>query len=409
MKYIIKIIILSVLLNIIVLSFIPYTEVGGDWFYQAVSLPLQFQSGNWTPPQDRTPLYGLLLSFLNTSPIHYYWFTQIISVILSSLYLIPSYLISRKLFSENTAKLSILFMVFTPFMIFQTGYTWPKNISMFFILFATYLIFLHNHRYRYTISGIFLGVGFLFHNYTGLYIITIFILMTYYKINHKTTVLSSLIITLIPYFIWTYLYYGTISTSRFIYYPISIEYCGAITQSTDHIISVFLSTPIANIIEPHISNLLVTTTPAILFASGLRTFDWLYYYTHTYMGGLSTAMYIVVVYAFFKKGTNKFPRLIVLITIFLIVLLYGWKEWGLLPPGLQPTIPFLVMIGINEIKNNKFLLVLLFVLIVVDTIIFISLYRQFFTTINGFTDVSNLLEPYNVSIENFKSLYYTKP
>lgn len=409
MNHITKVLILSILLNITVLFVIPYTEVGGDWFYQAVSLPIQFQSGDWTPPQDRTPLYGLVFSFINPSPIHYYWFTQIVSIILSSLYLIPSYLIAKKLFTERVAQLSTLFMIFTPFMIFQTGYTWPKNISMFFILFAIYFIFLSNFNHKYIISGLLLGIGFLFHNYTGLYIITILIMMIYYKTNHRLTVLSSLIITLIPYFIWTYLYYGTISTSRFIYYPISIEYCAPMIQSTDQILEIFLSTPIIEIITPHISNLLVTATPAILFASGLKTFDWLYYYTHTYMGGLSTAMYIIVVYAFFKKDTNKFLRISVLIPIVLIVLLYGWKEWGLLPPGLQPTIPFLVMIGINEVKNNKFIIVLLFILAIADTIIFITLYQQFFITINGTADISTLLEPYNVSIENFKSLYYLKP
>lgn len=375
--------------------------MGGDWFFNAFTLPYQFSIGNWQPPTDRPPLFSLIIYLLNKN-LTQFWITQLISIILSSLYLIPSYFLAKKIFNTKTAMVSTLFLIFIPFMAFQVPYTWPKTIASFWILSVVYLLFYSDNKYKFFISGLFLGISYLFHNYAIFYIIPI-LAISLYKYRYDTIKSIILfILTVVPYYLWIYSSYHSLPSSNFIYYPFATDYETALVRP-ETVFPAFFNQSLFDIVSARVANTLITILPITPLFSGRPTYEPLLYYTHTFPGGLGVLLYISIIYSLFKYKLDKIVMTIIAVPFILYILLFGWKIWGLLPVGLHPSIPFLVMIGVHQ-KSNKILL-LLFLSVIIETVIFISLYQLFFTSISGFQDVQNLLEPYNITINNFKSIY----
>ncbi len=362
-----------------------YPVIGGDWYGHTLIRPYMFNIGDWTPPQERTPLFNLLIysyhHLLGTS-LYQYWISQIISVVANSVFILPAFVLAKKVFGEKVAKISAAFMIITPFLVQQAIYTWPKNMAMYFSLLMIYFLFFRgnseNNTMNYGFAGFFGAVGFLTHNYVLFYIFTALIAFVYviklYNYKQLWTILHellktkficffvALIVVTIPYFLWVYSFYGTISTSRlFIYYPFAVEGYWNIGSSQE-VFETFFNTPIQHIIGIRIFNAVVTLTPAALpinpVATHFRTYNPIYYYSHDYPGALSTLMYVLVLLWFLKYliGKTKTDKVLVIFVVIPFILFWiwcGWLDWGLLTQGLHPTIPILIMLGFNELYKFK--------------------------------------------------------
>lgn len=420
-----------------------YPVMGGDWFGHAFIRPYRFETGNWLPDRDRTPLFNLLIYAYHNllgSSLYQYWVSQIISVVLNSVFILPAYLIAKKAFGDRVAKVSALFMLVAPFLIFNTLYTWPKNAAMYGILMMIYFLFFSEYeiKLRYPLAGFFAGIGFLFHNYAVFYIgIAVLILIFKEKMyrgllskNGLTNLkrlsyfLIALLIVLAPYFAWVYSYYGTISTSKFIYYPFAVKgYDSALSGDKQELFNTLYSTPIKELIMIRVSNAVITLTPAALpinpVTASFPTYNPIYYYTHDYPGALSTLMYLLVMVWFIRYILGKAKTGSVLVSFLVLpliinLILYGWRDWGLVNQILQPTVPLLIMLGINELnrvseRTRTALLYLVFAGALIEGIVYAVLIKKFYLVveggINGVIETGRTFIP-SFDITNFVSVHF---
>lgn len=442
--FIAAILIISLVSKFFIQTLWEYPVMGGDWFGHTLICPHHFAAGDWTPPRDRTPLFNLLIysyhRLLGTS-LYQYWISQILSVIANSVFIVPAYLIARNVFNDRVAKVSTAFMIICPFLTYQTIYTWPKNLVMYFGLLMVYFLFFRERKStgNIIIAGTSGAIGFLTHNYIMFYILASVLALAYINRIHRQNPLISLrrfikskyifyfitmLIVVSPYLAWTYSGYGTVSTSRFIYYPFAVGgYDAALNGSNqEELFETFYNTPASQIIGTRIINAVVTLTPAALpinpVATNFRTYNPIYYYSHGYAGGLSTLMYLLVViwfvrYLFRKTKTDSVLVILIAVPVVLYLVLYGWVDWGLLTGGLHPTIPILIMLGFNELyrfelKLNNFYIYLLFAGCLVEDVIYAILVQRFYELGGGSADVAEGIIRYipNFQISDFISAHF---
>lgn len=440
------VLIISLVSRFFIQTLWDYPVIGGDWYGHTLIRPYMFNIGDWTPPQERTPLFNLLIysyhHLLGTS-LYQYWISQIISVVANTVFILPAYLIAKKVFDENIAKVSAAFMIITPFLVKNAIYTWPKNMAMYFTLLMIYFMFFrakpNNNKLNYGLAGFFAALGFLTHNYVLFYIFTALIAFAYVKklYDYKQPLASlhelfenkfiyfflALIAITIPYFLWVYSSYGTISTSQeFIYYPFAVEGYWSI-DNPQKVFETFFNTPISHIIGIRIFNAIVTLTPAALpinpVATNYPSYNPIYYYSHDYPGALSTLMYFLVLlwflrYLMGKTNTDRILGMLVVIPMVLYLILYGWIEWGLLTGGLHPSFPILIMLGFNElykITNQRIkstMIYLVFVGCLVEDFIYGILTLNFYHNEGGLSSVSRSISNYipDFQISNFVSAHF---
>lgn len=341
-------------------------------------IPNSFETGHWAPPVDRPPFYNLLIYVYHELfgiSLYQYWFSQIISVIASSAFIIPAYLIAKKLFGIKVAKLSAAFILVNPYLFYYTIYTYPKNLAMYFILVMIYFLFfseLKNTKINYLLAGLFGALGFLTHNFVSIYIITavIALFLTWKSSKYPFLKFSkngfyflmALVVSLIPYFAWTYHYYGTILTSRFIYYPFAVDGWWVLIEynNPNQVFTKFFATPFYYIVWIRISNAIVGLTPAILPINPLltryRSYDPIYYYVNL-PGALTFLMYLLALLWFYryitkKNSTNTTLVMLIIFPIIFNLVMYGWLGWDAIN-NIHPTLVILLMIGFNELLNFK--------------------------------------------------------
>lgn len=414
-----------------------YPVIGGDWSYHGFVLPYQFSLGDWIPPRDRPPLFSILIyayhRLLGTS-VYQFWLTQAMSVIFNSLFILPAYFIAKRSFGTWTARVSTLFMVFVPFLVFQSIYTWPKSLAMFCVLGMIYFLFFSESRNRYAFAGVLGGLGFLFHNYAAFYIIIsagLLILSSNQiseKLKHSLAFLFPAFLVVLPYLLWLHSYYGSFSTSRFIYYPFAVGgYETALSGNITQLFEQFYDTPLSEIVFIRISNLIVTLTPAALpinpVATSFPTYNPMYYFSHDYPGALSLSIYLLALlwFATYFRSNNRDEKTKIL-TVYMVaafiinLFLWGWREWGLVGQILHPTVPILVMFAAAQLKritsnHQQFCRpLLLFILIdlIVENLIFKKLLEQFYHSTGGVLDVYQGIARFipDFQMENFISTYF---
>ncbi len=441
--FIISVFIISLISRFYLQTLWEYPTLGGDWFYHTFMVPYGFEEGNWLPPIARPPLFNLLIysyhNLLDTS-LYQYWISQITSVVINSAYIFPAYLIAKEAFGDWVAKVSALFMLVTPFLIFNTIYTWSKPTAMYCVLMMIYFLFFCQHeiRLRYTLAGFFAGLGFWFHNLVVFYIGIAVILLIYKgKMYEKPQKIFDilkrlsyffliLLIFLAPYFIWMYSYYGVSLISKFIYYPFAVKgFDSAIHGDKQELFNTFYSTPIKEIIMVRLSNAIVTLTPATPpyeIGSGIfPTYNSIFYYTSDYPGALSTLMYFLVVVWFVRYILGKERTDWILVSFFVFpliinLIMYGWKETGLVFGILHSTVPILIMLGINELYCNHFLTkvkailcYLIFIGAIIEDVLFAIIIKNFYVlegTRNLLDNVGRTKVAFDFDISNFVSAYF---
>lgn len=378
-QFILLVLLLGIASKLFLQTLWDYPVLGGDWFLHAFEVPYRFETGDWTPHQDKTPLFHLLVysyhHLLGTS-LYDFWVSQIISLVINSAFILPAYLIAKKAFGDWVAKTSVLFILINSFLTVHTMYTSPKNAAMYGILAMIYFLFFSKQdtRSRYSIAGIFAGIAFLFHNYAIFYIGIAVLLFMYREKMHRQAFRKAiaglrqlfpfmlvLLVFILPYFIWVNLAYGTFVSSGTIYYPFAVNgYPDALFGNKEELFKTFYSTPPHVILFIRIINVMTTFTPATIplnpYFIGYPGYHPLFYFALTYPGVLSLLMYLLTVlwfvrYSLGKERTDPAIAGFFLMTSAVIIVLYGWKDWGFVPGILHPMVPLLIMLGFNELHN----------------------------------------------------------
>lgn len=420
-KFLITILAISLALKFMIQPIWQYPLAAADWYIHTLITPLQFEGGNWMPPRDRTPFFNLLIFAyykMFGASFYSYWISQVISVVAGSMFIIPAYLIAKKFFSDRVARTSVAFMLIFPFIINNSMLTGPGPLDAYFMLLAIYFLFFREpvSRQNYFLAGLFGGLSFLTHNSNAIFIGTIIIIMLLFKRENKNKnkfkfnirfwnnfeihyvyFFASLFVVLIPYLFWVYSFYGTISTSKFIYYPFSVTgYDLALQGTPEEIFAVFHSTPITQIIWIRISNAIVTLTPAIIPLTPIpyqfRIYEPCFYHLFSLPGVLSAIMYIFVLIWFLKYVTRKTKTsnilvLFVILPFIFNLIMWGWITWGIIKQ--TPSILILIMLGINELykitgtKIRICLTYLLFIGCIIEDFIFYYLLSKSYVKIGG--------------------------
>lgn len=408
-----------------------YPIGGGDWILHTLITPNQFETGDWTPPRDRTPFYNLLIySYHNLlgSSLYSFWVSQIINVVANNIFIIPAFLIAKKAFNERVARLSAAFMIFALLTIYGTMLTVTRPLATYFILLMIYfLFFTKNNKQNCLLAGMFGGLSYLTHNSYLIFIATAIFIIYYNKLYKKQINLHRFAYFIIPFFLvilpsllWTYSFYGTPFTSRFLYYPFALNgYDTALSGTPDEIFKTFNSTPLSQIIWIRISNAVVTLTPITIPFNPLvyrfPSYDPSFYFMYSYPGVLSLLMYVLALVWFFKYmakkvKTNAILVSFVILPFILILIIYGWKFWGIV----EFPVYILVMFGINElyqisnIKIQKALTYSLFLAALLEEIIFGYFLAKSYQLQDGLNHISDVIKDFipNFEISNFVSAYF---
>ncbi len=118
----------------------------GDWWmhYELGSFYANHDplDTTWFPqhytPTSRTPLFDIAGGFFLTLFSRDFWAFQISASMVSAAFLLPLFLMTRRLFSERAAWLALLLAMLSPMVLTNEMYTWPKCLLTFFVLATIY-------------------------------------------------------------------------------------------------------------------------------------------------------------------------------------------------------------------------------------------------------------------------------
>jgi len=85
----------------------------------------------------RTPLFDLAGAFF-VSFANQFWSFQIVTAFFGSLFVIPLFLLAKKLYSERAGWIAVGIALLSPMLMTNEMYTWPKMLLAFFVLCAVY-------------------------------------------------------------------------------------------------------------------------------------------------------------------------------------------------------------------------------------------------------------------------------
>ena len=393
-KFLLIIFFIQFFVKLLILPNIEFFPQGGDWKTN-YEISKTFINKEWVLSGDRTFLYNYILGFFMSIFQQDYWYAQVVNALLSSIFLLPLYLIGLKFFSKKIAILSFFLLLISPF-IHWTLYTWSKLFAGFFILIVYYFIMRRNLNFFVGLSA---ALAFLIHPFSLLYIIPAGALILYkreeFKLDNKVVSL-----VLLPLIITVALWYGYSSIvpstrpSIFKYYPIAVGgYESLYEKSGQEILDDFINTPPHKIALTRIANAAIPTVPLTfpalkiigifspitvpLYKSvDLQQIPWSYHHLLTFPGHISVLLFAFAALGFFKLFKDKSKKKDLLwLTIgpFLLSLfLFGW----IVPLGSNiglPLSPLLVLIGFWEIektKEEKKWIWLIFMLVVLESVVF---------------------------------------
>jgi len=383
------------LLKLLISINIEMFPTGGDWAVH-YNVSKIFLTKDWSFSTDRTILYNFILAFFMAIFRGEYWCAQITNVLISSLILLPIYLIGLRFFNKKIAILSILLLSITPYAHWFL-YMWPKCFAGFFILVIYYFLM---KRKLNLFVGISAGLSFLIHQFSLLYLIPagLFILhkRKQFNLNHRSllTVSIPIVIVLSSWYCYNFFIHGTEVLTVFKYYPIAVNGYKALYEKTNQQIwEDFLKTPIHKPILTRAINAAVPTIPLIFIIPKLITIyspivlplyksvdftqiQWTFHHFQTFAGHISLLLYFFFCIGFFKLFKNKGRKKDLLILIIgpfsLCLFLFGWVA-PITTTMCLPLIPLLPLIGFWEIeksKNKNKWILIVFTLAILETIIF---------------------------------------
>lgn len=368
---------------------IPYYPIGSDWFLHYEKSSEYVTKGELSFLNGRPPVFNFLGAIFLTIFSNNFWTFQIISVFLSSLLIVPLYLIA-KIFFKKTALITIIFVILNAFMIQNVIYTWPKNLTAFFVLFFIY--FMIKNR---SLAAVLPGALALYTSPISLFYIPAGYIYGYLKRN-RNLIKSVLILGLIflPIGIYSVLKTGSSDTTPFILYIFAVDGVESLsTNSMSEVLTNFLNTPPYYLVGIRLINFVMTVFPALLSLKFLDMIvslpiieiqktvvvsqvPMIYHFMHSIPGALSTLVYAFSMFGLFRllKENKSLFLLITLPAIFALIY-WGWIKAGIINDLLHPTIPLLIMISIPYMKSKK-LIMLALGLMIIEGLIFAYFYNS---------------------------------
>jgi len=120
----------------------------------------------------RTPLFNLVASFFLSIFGDHFWVFQIAASVMNSVFVLPLYLLTKRVFGRKTGMLAVTFLIFNTWAMHNAWYTWPKMLNSYFILLSVhyYLEFKETHSAsNLHLLALFNALAFMSHQLAILY------------------------------------------------------------------------------------------------------------------------------------------------------------------------------------------------------------------------------------------------
>jgi hypothetical protein len=337
--------------------------------------------GIWTVA-DRTPLMGLVAAFVSSSlhvipPLDWVWnvpsaafswsMFQVVGCFLDAQILLPAYLVSKRIFGTSKALLTMPFLAMSPFIIWNTFYTSPKSMAAYFLLLSLLLI-IEKKTIR---AGVIAALGFLSHSYALFYIAGFFYLVCQKaKARFPAAIRSGALflipaaVTVAPWFAWSALVYGHVSS--FVVYPFASS-GSASTLGLAQVMEEFVKAPISLFIWVRVVNTFRTLLPwpLIITPGWFNQFGWadifswtnsidallLVAYIFTIPGALSLSLTLPAYVAWLRSRSRVFLASVT-IPLILSILFFGYPNPGLAGFMAQPLVPLLVAAAVTQVRKR---------------------------------------------------------
>ena len=161
------------------------------------------KSGLWE--NSRPIIWPIILGFLWKIGLNQILFGRIIEIIFGALYILLTYLIGKKLFSQKVALFASILIALSPTFFFLNGIMLTEIVSTFFSLLAIYLLIKNKHF----ASGLFFGIAFITRFLQLFAFIGIISALIYNKKDTKTyrRIFLGFILAVLPYPITNKIFY----------------------------------------------------------------------------------------------------------------------------------------------------------------------------------------------------------
>jgi len=397
--------------------FIKYYPAGTDYVghYKTV---LFFLGEDWKLPESfinmegiylpyRTPGFYMLLSFFLYIFGNSFWVCQLAATLVNTVFILPAYCIARHVFNKKIALLTILFVSMIPFV--ETSLYMHAKMLVAYFSFLLFYIFITKKVSPYLIGAV-AGMGLMIHQSSFIFILAIAVPYFFEFIKKRSMsefkniikIAIAFLLVVAPWFIITYLRYGSVLSSSYNYFPIYTTNYGTGKDTPEEIWANFKKTSPLYIVGARVVNTITFATPIILvfkiiglffpltlitgktnpplpvnFASN-TDLPWAYYYYHSLSGILTMLMFVFAAIGFLKLWRyNKRLFYFVFIPVVFTIIWYGWVILAVLRSGVPEIVPILVMVGFWEIfkrKNYNKILKLVFALAIIELIVFAIFY-----------------------------------
>ncbi len=236
----------------------------GVHFFQRTPLLGAVTAGYFTVLTDAPPVHYLWADTTG-DPDHTYEKFQIIANVLNALFLLSAWFLLRRMFNPKVAAITNLFLISSPFFLYNAVFSWPKSLVAFFVL--TMFLLSYEKQLRYIIlAGAIGGLAYLTHDLAVFYIAALVLLLCFKKRFRDAVVLVGVAsIFILPWMFISSVVYDKPST--FALYPLSTQGLPPPGKEKE-IIATFLKTPIQEIISIRFDTLFYLLTPYDLIYSG---------------------------------------------------------------------------------------------------------------------------------------------
>lgn len=376
---------------------------GGDWYYFHYDTALVMLSNSWSISPDRTPLFSLISAMFMSIFGGEFWVAQIVGNFLNSLFLIPSYYISRQLFGRSTAVSAVVFLAVLPYFSYNAIYFWPKLFAAYFILLSFYelLAVVRGKPVNWPLYMMNSALAVLAHEYALLFAISgIVIGLAYRRINFSAFLQGILCFCgiMLPWWLYNLAKFGSPIASSFKYYPFAVGGFTAIPPAVPaaEFYQRFFATPVSTLIWIRVSNLLVTFIPflglfekyvAIPYLPRIDVAAWgfefvyQFYSVDTLVGALTISLSIFLLVSLRHARLNSTFKLIagyVTLSSILMTLEWGWFMQGALGFGIQgmfPAFTILTIMAVAGLERIGKYRALVFIGSTLETVLFYTFLR----------------------------------
>jgi len=361
---------------------------------------------------QRTPLMGAVTaSYFNLlgdrPPVDYLWSIhakdpgntyakfQIIAHVLNSILVIPGYFLLRRLFNRKVATVSCLFIVISPFFIYNSIFSWPKSLVAFLVI--TFWLFLMERGLKFIVlAGAIAGIAYLAHDLAVLYIGAGLVFLLIRRRFRDSVVFGGIsALFSIPWLITSALIFKKPST--FALYPFSTEGLPQPDQGRE-VLSKFLQTSPLDIVSIRIDTLFYLLSPYdMIYSTGGQPIDRRLWATGIFSipGSVGAGLFIPALAGVIQQFRKFRYWSLIVIPILLAVIIIGWR----FPRSLgslhfaQPLIVVLVGFAIAwlmELKRKKLWIAAAY-LISVSQLIFFLLFSYEYKFNGWLTDPVDMI------------------